>query len=69
MAWIVLGVSVAAGVYCFMGYAMAGSFLAAAATHQPRLRMAATAYLAGAALCLLLALTAAVILVRFARAR
>jgi hypothetical protein len=62
MAWIVLVLSVLAGAFCFSGYVMAGSFLAAGGA--PRLRVVATAYLIGVGVCLLVALTAVVVLFR-----
>ena len=63
-AWIILGVALAVGAYCVLGYAMAASCLAEGCAPEPRVRSVATGYLVVSAVCVVSGALAVLALVR-----
>jgi hypothetical protein len=66
-AWIVLGLAIAIGGVCVLGYALAVSCLAEGCAPEPRVRDVATGYLVVSAVCLVAITVAVVALVRTRR--
>ena len=66
-AWIVLGLALAVGAVCVLGYALAASCLAEGCAPEPRVRDVATGYLVVSAVCLVASTVAILALVRTRR--